>query len=130
MEIIRLRAAYPYPDRSVEELKVLAEIWMEDFEFMDDETFRGAIRDHRRKSQFWPTVADIMENAPFVEARTAGIEMHRRRALTDEEIEKNLKQIKLLTDGIFKDVPDIHERKHSAIVKEQARKIRESEDNG
>ena len=40
MEIIRLRAAYPYPDRSVEEMKVLAEIWMEDFEFMDDETFR------------------------------------------------------------------------------------------
>lgn len=126
-----MRAAYPYPDRSVEELKVLAEIWMEDFEFMDDETFRGAIRDHRQKSQFWPTVADINEHAPMVELKSYQIEWKReRQSLTDEEIEKNLKQIKLLTDGIFKDVPDIHERKHSAIVKEQARKIRESEDNG
>ena len=126
-EIIRLRAAYPTPARSVEELKVLAELWMEDLEFMSDETVRGAIRDQRRKSQYWPTVAEIIENAPFVEARTASIEWQRRNALTDEEIAKNREQVRLLIEKIGEPITSAVDIEHKNKVMSQARTIKRSE---
>ena len=128
MEIIRLRAAYPYPDRSVEELKVLTEIWMEDFEFMDDDTFRGAIRDHRKQSKFWPTVADINEQAPLVELKSYQIEWKReRQALTDEEIAKNQEQIRMLIEKIGEPIKDGVDYEHKNKVMSQARTIKRAE---
>jgi hypothetical protein len=109
-------------------MKVLAEIWMEDFEFMDDETFCGAIRDHRKQSKFWPTVADINERAPLVELKSYQIEWKReRQSLTDEEIAKNQEQIRLLIEKIGEPIKDGVDYEHKNKVTAQARAIKRAE---
>jgi len=109
-------------------MKVLAEIWMEDFEFMDDETFRGAIRAHRNQSKFWPTVADINEQAPLVELKSYQIEWKReRQALTDEEIAKNKEQIRLLIENIGEPIKSGVDYEHKNKVMSQARTIKRAE---
>jgi len=126
MEIIKLRAVYPTPARSVEEMRVLADVWMEDFADIDDAAFQAAIREHRTQSKYWPTTAELLE------LRRHGILRPDRPmptepaqltySPTEAEIAENLKRVKALTAEIFKDGPDPD---HADKVKAQARAILE-----
>lgn len=104
MELIKLRAAYPYPDRSVDEMRVLADMWQEDMEHINDEALTAAIREHRQKSKYWPTVAEILDHASWHMRVPPGIEW-KAAPPNEEQIEHNLEMVKTLIAETFKEIP-------------------------
>lgn len=104
MELIKLRAAYPYPDRSVEEMRVLADVWMEDFERVTDEALQASIKEHRRKSQFWPTVAELMDRASWETRIRPHKELPEPEGFNEEVTAGNLIRVKALVNEVFKGI--------------------------
>lgn len=60
MELLKLSANYPNP-KTEDELQILANLWLEDFSHISEEIFLEAIKLHRRRSRFFPTIADVLE---------------------------------------------------------------------
>ncbi|MDL2266794.1 hypothetical protein LJC46_02250 [Desulfovibrio sp. OttesenSCG-928-G15] len=75
-----LATIYRHP-LSNAELAVLARAWFEDFEAFDDAIFDEACKQYRRKSRYFPTVADLYGLCEDCAAR----ERENRRALPDAE---------------------------------------------
>jgi len=60
MELLKLSANYPNP-KTQDELQILSNLWLEDFSHIAEEIFLEAIKLHRRRSRFFPTIADVLE---------------------------------------------------------------------
>lgn len=92
----RLAICFPYPERGEDELLELTEIWYEDLEDISDDVFKRAIKQVRRGSRFFPTVADIRSAAmdvmsqpqPTTQDQLPGRPTH----LSDAEVERNKKE--------------------------------------
>jgi hypothetical protein len=59
--VLRLSLVYPVPQRGADELQELAKIWNQDMAGISDTEFVEAIQEHRRSSQWWPTVSEIVQ---------------------------------------------------------------------
>lgn len=88
-ELIKLHLYYHMAKRSIEEIEVLAEMWLEDFKGISAEVFREACGLHRKASQHMPTGKDVLDRCSDVwEAQirnTAKIEENIPK-MTPEEI--------------------------------------------
>jgi hypothetical protein len=95
-ELIRLKAAYPYPDRSVDELRTLSDTWMEDFAGVSDIELQAAITAHRRKSEYFPTIAAllaIVDGWRAAEKREREMIPEYTPTMGDETIDRNREQV-------------------------------------
>lgn len=52
--------------RSIEEVEVLADMWLEDFENISPDVFIDACKLHRKSSQYMPTGKDILDQCKMV----------------------------------------------------------------
>lgn len=65
-ELIRLHIYYHMAKRSIEEVEVLSEMWLEDFDNISPDVFIDACKLHRKSSQFMPTGKDILDQCRVV----------------------------------------------------------------
>jgi hypothetical protein len=72
-ELVKAFVAYPQAQRSPDELPVVLALWIEGCEDLEDQMLARAMAAHRKVSKFFPTVAEIIEQAQ-------GIEREDRRA--------------------------------------------------
>lgn len=98
MELLQLRVNYPHPARSVDELKILTKIWLEDFENVADDQLQSAIRQHRRHSPFFPTVADLMDLMP--PPRSVKL-LPDEPVMDAQNVEENQQRLKELVKSVF-----------------------------
>jgi len=104
-EIIRLSLVYPTPQRGADEIQELARLWHEDMADIPDEQFRMAVQDHRKHSQWWPTVSEIV--ARYEERRRADLRQRQflpeatgPHHLSDEERHQNQERVRALIQKI------------------------------
>ena len=91
-EILKLHIYYHMAKRSIEEVEVLAEMWLEDFENISADVFRDACKLHRKASQYMPTGKDILDRCSDVwEDRKRNIKKIEAPIpdLTPEQIKEN-----------------------------------------
>jgi len=65
-ELLKLHIYYHMAKRSIEEVEVLAGMWLEDFENISADVFKDACKLHRKASQFMPTGKDILDRCADV----------------------------------------------------------------
>lgn len=53
--------AYPMNKQTVEEMEIIAEVWLESLVNISIDVFQDAMRSHREASNFFPTVNEILE---------------------------------------------------------------------
>lgn len=98
-ELIKLKAVYPYPDRSIDELRTLSEVWAEDFIDINDAELLAAIARHRKESEYFPTPANILKTVNLNRnevMRKWELIPELPPILTDEQIKENKERIKKL----------------------------------
>jgi hypothetical protein len=94
---------YPTPQRGADEIQELARLWHEDMADIPDEQFCRAVQDHRKHSQWWPTVSEII--ARYEERRRADLRQRQflpeaTHHLSDEERRQNQERVRALIQKI------------------------------
>ena len=98
-QLLKLNIYYHTTKRSIEEIEILAELWLEDFENISADVFVDAIKLHRRASTYMPTGKDILD-------RCADVWAQRRRdikslpepipELTPEQVKENADRVRAI----------------------------------
>lgn len=66
-ELVKAFVAYPQAQRSADELPVVLALWIEGCEDLEDTVLTRSMAAHRKRSKFFPTVAEIIELAQCIE---------------------------------------------------------------
>ncbi len=91
--------------RSIEEVEILAEMWLEDFENISADVFVDACKLHRKASQFMPTGKDILDRCNDVwEERRRNIKQLPEPIpdLTPEQIKENAHRARKIVKEVGK----------------------------
>ena len=91
--------------RSIDEIEILTEMWLEDFENISADVFKDACKLHRKASQYMPTGKDVLDRCRDVWAeRQRNIKKLPEPIpdLTPEQIKKNAEKARSLIRGIGK----------------------------
>jgi hypothetical protein len=96
LELDRLAICFPYPERGEDEILELTEIWAEDLEDISDDVLKQAIKQVRRGSRFFPTVADVRSAAADVMSQVQPTQQtqlpEKPKQLSREEVERNKRE--------------------------------------
>jgi hypothetical protein len=100
-ELDKLSIAYPYPERADAELDALAEMWAEDLDGMTDQELMARIRQHRKTSRWFPTVADIMSVEIEGHEPAAHRQLPERPSqMSDSERQKGQQEVRKILDRL------------------------------
>ena len=102
-ELIKLHIYYHMAKRSIDEIEVLTDMWMEDFGSVSADVFIDACKLHRKASQYIPTGKDILDRCSDVWAeRQRNIKKLPEPIpdLTPEQIKENIKRVRDKIRGI------------------------------
>jgi len=102
-ELFKLHIYYHMSKRSIEEVEVLAEMWVDDLGSVSTDVFIDACKLHRKTSQYMPTGKDILDRCSDVWAeRQRNIKKlpEPMPDLTPEQIKVNVKRVKDKIRGI------------------------------
>lgn len=139
-ELVKMSLAYPMNKQTVEELEIIAEIWMESLVNISADVFKDATRLHREASNFYPTVKEILECCNSVwEARRRDIKKLPEPIpdLTPEQIKENVQRVRDVM-GTFDPeqaviqhrLKNINEKDLKKRVKERLEKYKDGEKKG
>ena len=106
-ELIKLHIYYHMAKRSIEEVEILAEMWLEDFENISASVFIDACKLHRKASQFMPTGKDVLNRCADVwETRQRNIKKLPEPIpdLTPEQIKENADRVRQIIKNMGKPV--------------------------
>lgn len=80
-ELVKAFVAYPQAQRCPEELPVVLALWTEGCEDLADSILTRAMAAHRKRSKFFPTVAEIIELAQGIEREDRRVRVANIKAL-------------------------------------------------
>jgi len=92
-----LNIYYPAAKRSLEEVEILAEMWIEDFKGISADVFAEACSLHRKASQYMPTGKDVLDRCSDVwESRVRNVKKLPEPIpdLTPEQIKENAQRVR------------------------------------
>lgn len=101
--MLKLHVYYHMIKRSIEEVEILAEMWLEDLENISADVFKDACKLHRKASQFMPTGKDILDRCADVwEERQRNIKKLPEPIpdLTPEQIKENADRVRKVIKDI------------------------------
>lgn len=88
---------YPAAKRSLEEIEILAEMWIEDFKGVSADVFAEACSLHRKASQYMPTGKDVLDRCSDVwESRIRNVKKLPEPIpdLSPEQIKENAQRVR------------------------------------
>ena len=101
-ELARLSLYYPQAKRTPKEIKMLADMWLEDVGHLPADRFRECVRIHRQRSAFFPAGADILAIHREIANRPAFKQLPALEELSREQIRQNQAKIVEIRDRIAK----------------------------
>jgi len=126
-ELFKLHIYYHMSKRSIEEVEVLAEMWVDDIGSVSADVFIDACKLHRKTSQYMPTGKDILD-------RCADVWAERQRNikklpepipdLTPEQIKAHADNARKATKRILKNFP-ISKRKTRKQLQAEIKQVLE-----
>jgi len=126
-ELARLNALLSIPIDD-EVLKEKAILFTDELKSWSSETITMAIREHCRKSRFFPSLSEIINNCTDASISIAYSRQRERAqlpmpdSLPEEVVINNLKQIERIKQTVFKKIPD--NSRHLKKIKAQCREIK------
>ncbi len=96
-ELLKLNIYYPAAKRSLEEIEILAEMWLEDFRGISADVFIEACSLHRKASQYMPTGKEVLDRCTDVwESRIRNVKKLPEPIpdLTPEQIKENVEKVR------------------------------------
>ena len=73
-EIAKLDVYYPHRSRTAHEMEALSRMWAEDLDGMSDARFIECVKEHRKRSRWFPTGADIIAIGREIAGRVKALE--------------------------------------------------------
>ncbi|MFW5916675.1 MAG: hypothetical protein ACOCTM_04295 [Bacteroidota bacterium] len=98
-EIAKLVIAYPSAKRTMEEVDILVDMWKGDLEDLNENEIKEAIVEHRKKSVYFPTSADIRNQCDVLRRAFTPKQKtlpQKPTRLTEEERRKNKEHVRNL----------------------------------
>lgn len=123
---------YPAAKRSLEEIEILGEMWIEDFRGISADVFKEACSLHRKDSQYMPTGKDVLDRCSDVwESRIRNIKKLPEPIpdLTPEQIKENAQRVRDVMASAAGPLP-LKEDDLKKQVKKRLEKYKEGENSG
>ena len=103
-EITKLSLCYPMAKYSNDEIDILAGIWIDDLENTDLDVFQEAIKKHRKTSEYFPTIKNLMDHCQAIHNerfRNTPRLQEPELDLTPEQVAENIKKVReIIRKGI------------------------------
>ena len=123
---------YPAAKRALEEVEILAEMWIEDFKGVSADVFIEACSLHRKASQYMPTGKDVLDRCSDVwESRIRNIKKLPEPIpdLTPEQIKENAQRVRDVMASAVGPLP-LKDGEKKDDLKKQVKKKLEKYKNG